>query len=72
METTGILGTCCLSRDPLVMYWNRDMLSAGLARLPQTWGEFFGGIAQKDREAERCLAFIEKAAVAFGEYANVG
>ena len=38
VETTGILGIPLVA-DPLVMYWNRDMLSsAGFARPPQTMG----------------------------------
>ena len=67
--TTGILGIPLLA-DPLVMYWNRDMFSsAGFARPPQTWGEL-NGIAQKVVKRNDA-GIIEKAAVAFGEYANV-
>ena len=67
--TTGILGIPLVA-DPLVMYWNRDMFSsAGYARPPQIWGEL-NGIAQKIVKRNDA-GTIEKAAVAFGEYANV-
>jgi len=67
--TTGILGIPLVA-DPLIMYWNRDMFSsAGFARPPQTWGEL-NGIAQRIVKRNDA-GTIEKAAVAFGEYANV-
>ena len=56
--------------DPLVLYWNRDLLgAAGYATPPQFWDEL-QGMAQnitKKNDAGRIL----KSAVSFGEYQNV-
>ena len=65
----GILGIP-LSIDPMVMYWNRDLLSsAGYAEPPKYWDEIadlVGRVVKKDENGT-----IRKAAVAFGEYQNV-
>lgn len=56
--------------DPLVMYWNRDMLSsAGFAQPPRYWDEFYS-LAEKITARSQSNA-IEKSAVALGEYKNV-
>ena len=65
----GILGIP-IAVDPMVMYWNKDLLAAGgLARPPQYWDEF-PEIAQKLVRRDSS-GTIEKAAVAFGEFSNV-
>ncbi len=56
--------------DPLVMYYNRDILSsAGIANPPKSWAEIpllASSISKSDSNAN-----ITKSAVSFGEYANV-
>src|SRR5690242_1285010 len=56
--------------DPLVMYYNRDILSgAGIANPPKSWAEIpllAGKISKSDNNAN-----ITKSAVSFGEYSNV-
>lgn len=56
--------------DPIVMYWNRDMLSsAGFAQAPKYWDEFY---ALSESITKRSQAnVVEKSAVALGEYENV-
>lgn len=56
--------------DPLVMYWNRDMLSsANVARAPMYWDEFYllAPALTKRTEGNE----IQKSAVSFGEFRNV-
>ena len=56
--------------DPLVLYWNRDMLSsAGYVRPPVYWEEL-GGMA-KTITKKNDTGKILKSLIAFGEYANV-
>jgi len=56
--------------DPLVMYWNRDILqSNGLASPPKFWNEFFS-FADKVTEKDEALN-ITKSAVAMGEFSNI-
>lgn len=59
-----------LSIDPLVMYWNRDLMTnAGLATHPQYWSEFqslAGKINRKDSASN-----ITRSALALGEFRNV-
>lgn len=65
----GVLGLP-IAVDPLVLYWNRNMLSAGgFAQPPQYWDELFD-IAEEVTERDSA-GNITKSAVAFGEYANV-
>ncbi len=57
--------------DPLVMYWNRDLLSQnGISQPPATWETLVGTVVP---EVTRRDGFrnITTSAVAFGEYANV-
>lgn len=57
--------------DPLVMYWNRDILaSRGLAQPPKTWEELVA-ITVPALVERSASSDIIRAAVAFGEYANV-
>ena len=69
LSQSGVLGIPILV-DPIVMYWNRDMLgSAGYAKPPQYLEEF-------PSVAERIVkrgdtGKIAKAAFALGEYANI-
>jgi len=59
-----------ISVDPLVMYWNRDILqSAGLASPPQYWTEMFT-LADKITEKDEALN-LKKSAVALGEFQNI-
>jgi ABC-type glycerol-3-phosphate transport system substrate-binding protein len=56
--------------DPMVMYWNRNMFSAGnITRPPEYWDEFLtlSPILSKRSDANDIL----KSAVAFGEFRNV-
>ncbi len=56
--------------DPLVLYWNKDMLaSAGYAQPPKYWDELFQ-IAQKVTKKDDS-GTITKSAIALGEYKNV-
>ena len=56
--------------DPLILYWNKDMLaSAGYAQPPRYWDELFE-IAQKVTKRDDSGTII-KSAVALGEYKNV-
>lgn len=56
--------------DPLIMYWNRDILAAGgLAQAPATWEALTATVEQITlRDATRN---IMQGTVAFGEYSNV-
>lgn len=60
-----------LGVDPLIMYWNRDILAeAGLAEAPSSWEALVNSVAPKVtiRDARRNLI---QSTVAFGEYSNV-
>lgn len=59
--------------DPLVMYWNRDLFaSAGLATPPATWEQVVSRDVPALAKIKQSPVFtIDKAALAFGEYANV-
>jgi ABC-type glycerol-3-phosphate transport system substrate-binding protein len=65
----GILGFP-FSVDPMVMYWNRDVLtSEGYAVPPRYWDEFFGLSEKISRaDSERVLL---RSTVALGEYGNI-
>ena len=56
--------------DPLVMYWNRDLLTnQGISRPPVTWDEFLTlvpRLTQKDKSQN-----ILRSGVALGEFRNV-
>lgn len=56
--------------DPLVLYWNKDMLNTnGYARAPQYWDEV-QDMAQKITKRTE-TGTILKAAIPFGQYKNV-
>ncbi|MBX4215497.1 extracellular solute-binding protein [Candidatus Parcubacteria bacterium] len=65
----GIIGLP-ISVDPLVMYYNRDILSsAGIAAPPQFWDEFVSitpSIVRRDN-----VGNLTQSAVALGEFKNV-
>ncbi|OGG80546.1 hypothetical protein A3A39_01505 [Candidatus Kaiserbacteria bacterium RIFCSPLOWO2_01_FULL_54_13] len=69
LAENGVLGIP-LAVDPMILYWNRDMLSAGgFAKPPQYWEELpdiAKKIVKKDDSGK-----ILKAAISFGEYENV-
>jgi ABC-type glycerol-3-phosphate transport system substrate-binding protein len=57
--------------DPLVMYWNRDIFASnGLSQPPKTWEELVA-ITVPTLVQRSATSDILRAAVAFGEYANV-
>jgi len=57
--------------DPLMMYWNRDLVaSGGLANPPKTWEELVSvSVPALTRKSSDLT--ITQSAVAFGEYANI-
>lgn len=56
--------------DPLILYWNRDLLSsAGFAKPPVYWEEL-PNMAQKLTKRSDTGGIL-KSAISFGEYANV-
>ncbi|MFA7309468.1 MAG: extracellular solute-binding protein [Candidatus Paceibacterota bacterium] len=59
-----------LAVDPLVLYWNRDMLStAGFSKPPQYWDELYVMARTMTKRSDN--GAITKSAIAFGEYVNV-
>src|SRR5690606_11854218 len=56
--------------DPMIMYWNRDILAAGgFAQPPATWESLTATVEQITlRDATRNIL---QGTVAFGEYSNV-
>ncbi len=57
--------------DPLLMYWNRDLLaSAGFANPPQTWEQLVGSYITTLTKQDAARA-LNQSTVAFGEYRNV-
>lgn len=65
----GVLALPLLA-DPLVLYWNRDLLAAaGYANPPSYWDEF-QGMAQRITKRDDSGRIL-KSAVSFGEYRNV-
>lgn len=69
LSNQGILALPFLV-DPLVMYWNRDILTkAGLSDVPRYWESFFSfakEVSEKDQNMN-----ILTSAVAMGSYENV-
>ena len=56
--------------DPLVLYWNHDLLSAaGVANPPQYWDEI-PALAQKLTQLDDAHT-VQRAAIAMGEYRNI-
>lgn len=69
LTTDGILGIPILV-DPLILYWNKDMLNtAGYADAPQYWDEV-QDMAQKITKRTES-GVITKETIPFGQYKNV-
>lgn len=69
LTEAGVIGMP-IAVDPLVLYWNRDLLSAnGYAQPPQYWDEIFGMAEKITRRDE--AKNVTKSAIAFGEFRNV-
>src|SRR3989338_8845835 len=70
-STAGAVALPILA-DPLVLYWNRDTLSAGgVAKPPAFWDEVLN-IAQNIKiNAHSESGAVSKSAIALGEYSNV-
>jgi ABC-type glycerol-3-phosphate transport system substrate-binding protein len=69
MALNGVLGVPLLA-DPLVLYWNKDMLSsAGYASAPQYWDQLFD--MAKTISKKNDAGVITRSAIDFGEYQNV-
>jgi ABC-type glycerol-3-phosphate transport system substrate-binding protein len=69
LSPNGVLGVP-LFADPLVLYWNKDMLAnAGFSQPPRYWDEFFT-LGQKI-STRNDTGGIVKSAVALGEYKNI-
>lgn len=67
--SSGSLGFPVLS-DPLVLYWNKDMLAgSGFSQPPEYWDQLYA-MAQKMRVVDSS-GNIQQSAIALGEYANV-
>jgi ABC-type glycerol-3-phosphate transport system substrate-binding protein len=68
-DSRGVLGIPLVA-DPLVLYWNKDTLSAaGYAKPPTTWAEVVGMGERLQRRNDS--GAIVKSAIALGEYSNV-
>lgn len=69
LNTAGVIGVP-FAVDPLVMYWNRDLVTgASFAKPASTWNELFGQIPKltvKDSALN-----ITTSAIAMGEWSNV-
>jgi ABC-type glycerol-3-phosphate transport system substrate-binding protein len=69
IDTTGVYALP-LMIDPLVMYWNRDILTnARITGIPKYWIDFLTispKLTKRDRSSD-----ISQATVAFGEYSNI-
>lgn len=69
LSQSGVLAIPLLV-DPLVMYWNKDILSAaGYAKAPQYWDEMYK--LSSDVTKRNDSGTILKSAIPFGEYRNV-
>lgn len=67
---TGTLAVPVLA-DPLVLYWNKDLLaSGGFSQPPQYWDQLFS--MAKALSKKNDAGSIIKSGVAFGEYSNIG
>jgi ABC-type glycerol-3-phosphate transport system substrate-binding protein len=69
MDSSGVIGVP-IAIDPLVLYWNQDMLSSGgFVGAPKYWDEIFD-IAEKVTRRDDGNNIL-KSAIAFGEFENV-
>ncbi|MBM3272271.1 extracellular solute-binding protein [Candidatus Kaiserbacteria bacterium] len=70
MTADGVLAVPILV-DPLVLYWNRDLMAAaGLATPPKFWYEV--PVMSQKMTRKDDAGVISKSGIAFGEYRNVG
>src|SRR3989338_1499854 len=70
-STVGVIALPILA-DPLVLYWNRDILSAGGgAKPPAFWDEVLNIAQNIKKKAHSESGAISKSAIALGEYSNV-
>lgn len=59
-----------LMADPLVLYWNKDILAtAGYAKPPTYWDELYPMAVAVTKRSD--LGKIERATIALGEYQNI-
>ncbi len=69
LNSSGVLAVP-FAIDPLVMYWNRDLLSnAGISKPPVTWDEFLT-LSPKLTVKDKSLNIL-RSAVALGEFKNI-
>ena len=69
LDANGVLGIP-LAVDPLVLYWNKDLLStAGYAKPPKYWDELYDMARTITKRSDS--GSITKSAIPFGEYVNV-
>lgn len=69
LASNGSLGLP-LTLDPLVLYWNRDLLTtAGFAQPPRYWNEAYTIAEAISEESE--TGELTRSAIALGEYENV-
>ncbi|MCR4325432.1 MAG: extracellular solute-binding protein, partial [Patescibacteria group bacterium] len=69
LSEEGVIGVPLLA-DPLVLYWNKDILSsAGYAAPPQYWDQLFD-IARSVSSRDETGSIVQSA-LAFGEYKNI-
>ena len=69
LSPDGVLAIPILS-DPLVLYWNKDILSSnGYPQPPQYWDELFSMSQTMTKRTD--AGSITSATIDFGEYANV-
>ncbi len=69
VDVEGTIALPILS-DPLVMYWNKDLLAAGgFSRPPQYWDELLEFAQRLTRKSD--TGTLQTSAIAFGAYSNV-
>ncbi|MDZ4227125.1 MAG: extracellular solute-binding protein [Patescibacteria group bacterium] len=69
LSEVGVIGVPLIA-DPLVLYWNKDILSsAGYASPPQYWDQLFD--IARSVSARNETGSIVQSALAFGEYKNI-
>ncbi len=70
MRSDGTYGIP-IAADPLIMYWNRDILSeSGIAIPPKTWESLTTQIVPSVNRVDDWFNFTQNT-IAFGEYGNV-
>ncbi len=70
MRSDGVYGIP-IAADPLIVYWNRDILSEnGIASPPKTWETLTSQTVPSINKVDDWFNFTQNA-IAFGEYQNV-